>query len=191
MSGGYKLTFFNIFIIAVALSLDACGVALSIGINSLVTKKQKILFSISFAFFQLLFSFLGAYFGFLFNTYIIKVPKIIGGMIISIVGVFMIKEGFSKDKKEEKIFFNPGIYIVLGISVSIDALVIGFTALNSISGILNQLFSCLFIGAVTYIMSSISFFLAKKLKRIKPVKKYSSYIAGAILIIFGLKIMLF
>lgn len=104
------MNIYSLFVVAIALSLDAFGVALSIGLDSCVKRKNKLLFAISFGFFQFLCTFIGAYSGFLFNTYITYVPQIIGGMIIAFVGAFMIKEGF--DNKEEKLLLNFKMYFV-------------------------------------------------------------------------------
>ena len=90
---------YPLFTIALALSLDAFGVALCIGLNNQTKLVNKIGFIISFGLFQFLFSYIGAYAGFLFNTYVATMPSIIGGMIISLVGVVMIKEGFENERK--------------------------------------------------------------------------------------------
>ena len=57
------MNFLDIILIGLALAMDAFGVSLGIGINSSVIKKQKLLYIISFAFFQSLFTFLGGYLG--------------------------------------------------------------------------------------------------------------------------------
>lgn len=183
------MSFYSLFLIALALSLDAFGVALCIGLNNVINRSTKLLFASSFAFFQFLFSLIGAYAGFLFNTYIASMPKIIGGVLISIVGGMMLKEGLQS--KDECPLIKPGMCIVLGISVSIDAMVIGFTALNDISSNLVILRDTLFIGAITLVMSSTAFIISKYLKKISLVSKYADYIGGVILIIFGIKIMFF
>ncbi|MBC2580186.1 manganese efflux pump MntP family protein [Clostridium sp. DJ247] len=183
------MDFYSILLIAVALSLDAFGVALCIGLNSGIRINTKLLFATSFGFFQFLFSIVGAYAGFLFNTYIASVPKVIGGVLIAIVGVMMLKEGF--ENKGECPLIKPGMVIVLGVSVSIDAMVIGFTALNNITSNMAIIRSTLFIGVVTFILSSFAFFIARYLKKITIVGKYADYIGGVILIIFGLKMMFF
>ena len=73
-------------------------------------------------------------------------PSIIGGMIISLVGVVMIKEGFENEGKCP--LLKPKMYFILGISVSIDAMVVGFTVLNNITNVI--LFkNTLFIGGIT------------------------------------------
>lgn len=183
------MVFHSLFIIAMALSLDAFGVALCIGLNNNVKTNDKILFASSFGFFQFLFSILGAYTGFLFNRYIASVPSIIGGALIAIVGIMMLKEGF--ENKDECPAVKPGMAIILGISVSIDAMVIGFTTLHSAGNKFVIFSNTIFIGVVTLIVVSIAFFIAKYLKRIEIISKYADYIGGIILVIFGIKMMFF
>ena len=179
--------FYELLIIALALSLDAFGVALGIGLNDKARFNNKIAFAISFGFFQFLFAFVGAFAGFLFNTYVAAVPNIIGGIIIALVGVLMIKEGL--EDKDECPLLNAKMYIVLGISVSIDAMVVGFTAFNKVLSNTILLQDTLFIGIVTFIMSIGAFFISRYLKRIEAVGKYADYIGGVILILFGLKMI--
>ena len=179
----------SLLIIAVALSLDAFGVAISIGISKGIRKKNKLIFALSFGFFQFLFSFLGASAGFLFNTYVTVLPKLVGGIIIAAVGGFMIKEGF--EDKNENFLLKAKMYIVLGISVSIDALVIGFTALNNITSLNALVFNTVLIGIVTFLLSGIGFVIAKLLKKIELVAKYADFLGGIILILFGIKMILF
>lgn len=179
---------YSLFIIALALSLDAFGVALCIGLNDQTRFVNKLGFTISFGLFQFLFSYIGAYVGFLFNIYVVSMPSIIGGMIISFVGVIMIKEGFENAGKCP--LLKTKMYFILGVSVSIDAMVVGFTVLNNITKVI--LFkNTLFIGVVTLVMSSIAFVISRYLKKIEIVGKYADYIGGIILIIFGLKMMFF
>jgi putative Mn2+ efflux pump MntP len=179
---------YPLFIIALALSLDAFGVALCIGLNEKTRFSNKLGFIFSFAFFQFLFSYIGAYAGFLFNTYVASMPNIIGGMIIAVVGVIMIKEGF--ENKGKCPLLKPKMYFILGVSVSIDAMVVGFTVLNNTTKVI--LFqNTLFIGAVTLVVTAIAFIISTYLKRIEVLGKYADYIGGIVLIIFGLKMMFF
>lgn len=180
------MTLYTILIIALALSLDAFGVALSIGLNCEVKTINKACFCLSFGFFQFLFAFLGAFAGVIFNTYIASIPSLIGGIVIAIVGALMIKEGM--EEKEECILLKPQMYAVLGISVSIDALVVGFTALNTLSTSLMLPYTIL-IGVITFILCIMAFILSKFLHKIQFICKYADYIGGVILILFGLKMI--
>jgi putative Mn2+ efflux pump MntP len=106
------LDFYSLFLIALALSLDAFGVAICIGLNNQVKRKNKVYFAFSFGFFQFLCSITGAYAGFLFNMYIAAVPKVIGGIVIALVGILMIKEGL--ENKGECPLIKTSMYFVLG-----------------------------------------------------------------------------
>lgn len=183
------MEFYALTLIAIALSLDAFGVAMSLGLNENLKIKNKMQFAFSFGLFQFLFAFAGAYFGLLFNEYIVSVPNIVGGIIITGVGAYMVKEGY--EKKEECLLIKPGMPLILGISVSIDAMVIGFTVLNKIKNSLILLQNTLYIGLITFIFSVFAFFISKYLRKINILEKYSDYIGGIILIIFGLKMIIF
>lgn len=180
---------YSLLLIALALSLDAFGVAISIGMCNCMVRRHKIKFCFSFGFFQFLFSFIGAYAGFLFNTYVAAVPQVIGGMVISAVGIFMIKEGF--EKKSDTLLLDPKMYIVLGASVSIDALVVGFTVFNNISDHAVIISQTLFIGFVSGVISCIGFIISRYLRKINIITKYSDFVGGIILTLFGLKMMFF
>lgn len=183
------MKFYSLFLIAIALSLDAFGVALSVGLNNNADFKYKSSCALYFGFFQFLFAIIGSYAGFLFNKYIVTMPQIIGGIIICIVGIIMIKEG--TENKDSCRLLKPGMNIILGVSVSIDAMVVGFTALNKIQSGLLILEYTLFIGLVTLFMSILAFIISRYLKKIDLIGKYADYIGGVILIIFGLKMIFF
>lgn len=183
------MNLYTLFLISLALSLDAFGVSLCIGLNNRIRLKQKLLFAFSFGFFQFFFSLIGAFTGFLFNTYIVSVPTTIGGIVIAAVGVLMIKQGI--ENKGECPYLDPRMYFILGVSVSIDAMVIGFTVLNSFSNVIVLLDQTIFIGVFTVIVSILGFIIAKYLKRIKIISRYADYIGGIILIIFGVKMIFF
>jgi len=180
------MSLYFVLSIAFALSLDAFGVALSLGLNKGLRYIKKIIFSISFGFFQFLFALIGALMGMIFSQFVTCIPNVAGGIIIAFVGVMMINEGFKK--KEGNILIDPRMYVVLGISVSIDAMVVGFTALNSLN-FLYLIIDCLIIGVISLIMTCIAFIISKYLKRISLVSCYAEYIGGIILIIFGLKLI--
>ncbi|WP_244834761.1 manganese efflux pump [Clostridium sp. BJN0001] len=179
----------DIFIIALALSMDAFGVSLAIGLNKSIKKMNKIKFILSFAIFQFLFSYIGGIAGHLFDIYIMNIPSIVGGIVILIVGIFMIVDGFKE--KEDKIFIKRGMLIILGISVSIDALVIGFTVLHKIASNVLLLTDTVFIGLVTLFMSTVAFFLSRNLRKFKLISRYADYFGGGVLVFFALKMIFF
>lgn len=183
------MTIESLLLIALAVSLDAFGVAIAIGLNERATVVNKLGFALSFGFFQFLCSFIGGIGGRLFTEHVAAVPSIIGGIVIVIVGILMIKEGV--EEKEDNFILTFKMYFVLGISVSIDAVVVGFIALSSISSITTLGLATAIIGIVTMAMSLIAFILSKFLGKINVVGKYGDYIGGIILILFGIKMIFF
>ncbi|GAA0116873.1 manganese efflux pump [Clostridium senegalense] len=172
--------------IAIAVGLDASAVAFGIGLNEKVEMKDKCCLTLSFGFFQFLFSFIGGSLGKTFSDNIITVPTIISGMVIAIVGIMMIKEGM--ENQGEYPLLSGKIYFIIGISVSIDAMVVGFITLINITYGILMIYS-LIIGSIALIMSIISFIISKYLGRINLIGKYANYIGGVILILFGLKMI--
>lgn len=75
----------------------------------------------------------------------------------------MLKEGY--DNKGECPLIKPSMYIILGVSVSIDAMVVGFTVFHNINNIFIMLKYTIFIGIVTLIASIGAFFISKYLKK--------------------------
>lgn len=176
-----------LLLISIALSLDACGIALCIGLNGKLSLKERAGFIFSFGFFQFLLSLIGALLGTVFTKYVASIPNIAGGIVIIIVGVLMVNDGRKNEGK--CILLKKGIYFVLGISVSIDAMVIGFTVLSSFKNYGTLIGDTLIIGLVTIINSIIAFYVARYLKRIELLSKYADYIGGIILIAFGLRMI--
>lgn len=183
------MNLYDVLIIGVALAMDAFGITLSIGINPIVNRKHKIKFLLSFAFFQFLFTYLGGTLGYLFDTYITNIPSIAGGIIIGIIGVLILIDGF-KDKENE-ILIKNSTCILLGISVSIDALVIGFTAFHVITRNLLLCINSILIGLITLFICTLGFFICRYIKKIRFVTAYANFFAGIALIFFGFKMIIF
>lgn len=183
------MTIEDLMLIALAVSLDAFGVAIAIGINDKATVLNKLGFALSFGTFQFLCSFVGGIGGKLFTENVATVPAIFGGIVIVIVGILMIKEGM--EDNNDNLILSFKMYFILGISVSIDAIVVGFIAFSSVGSIANLGIATGIVGIVTTAMSLMAFILAKFLGKINVVGKYGDYIGGIILILFGLEMIFF
>lgn len=176
------------FIFGLALSLDAFGVALGIGCGNKLNIKEEVSIIFSFAFFQYLFIFLGGILGNYINNNVFSISEFVSGLVIILLGILLLKEG---NKNEEKcIYYNLSFwkYVVLGISVSIDALGVGFSILFKYS-IYTLLINSLIVGAVTLVLTFISLKIVKYIRNFGLLEKYSAYIGGFILIVFGLRMI--
>ena len=178
----------NIIFIAIALALDAFGVALGVGCGTKMKFKEKSGIVFSFAFFQFLFALLGAGLGSYIDKNIFNITGYISGIVILFIGLLLLWEGYKDDEACMYANLKFWTYIVLGISVSIDALGVGFSALYSFSSAV--IFgNTLIIGIVTAILTTISFVVVTHIKNFLIVEKYADYIGGIVLIIFGIKMI--
>ncbi|SFD33233.1 manganese efflux pump MntP family protein [Clostridium uliginosum] len=179
----------EVIMIGIALSMDAFGITLSIGLSSMLTKRNKIKFILSFSVFQFLFAYIGGGLGYLFDTYIISISSVCGGIIIGIVGVLMIFDGIKNE--ESDVLIKNSTCIILGISVSIDALVIGFTVFHHLGSNLILMVNSLLIGLITLFICTLGFFICRYIKKLKFVTKYANFLGGLALILFACKMIFF
>lgn len=180
----------RIIFIAFALALDAFGVSLGIGCSQKLKRREQVFIIISFGFFQALFSLTGAILGRYINMNFFDITGYLSGGIITLMGLLLLKEGFNNQKNEEEPKgLNPLAYIVLGISVSIDALGVGFSVLYQDPFSLVAIYS-IYIGLVASFLTGVAFPLSKSVKNIGIVEKYADYIGGVILVIFGIKMLI-
>ena len=183
------MNLYYVIIIGLALAMDAFGITLSIGINPIISTKHKVKFLLSFAFFQFLFTYIGGSLGYLFDTYITNISSITGGIIMGLVGILILIDGLKE--KENELLIKNSTCIILGISVSIDALVIGFTAFHLVLDNLLLCIESILIGLITLFICTLGFFICNYIKRIKFIATYANLFAGITLILFGLKMIFF
>lgn len=179
----------DIVLIAVALALDASGVSMGIACGTKLNFKNRLSLILAFGFFQFLFALSGALLGNYINTQIIKITDIASGIIILVIGIILFQEGF---KKEEECIYRRLTFwtvVILGISVSIDALGIGFSVMHR-EVLFEMINKSLIIGLVASFFTFFSLNIIRYLKRIILIEKYSDFIAGVILIIFGINMIL-
>ena len=178
----------HILLIALALALDAFGVALGLGCGNILLRKQKIALITSFGFFQFSLAFIGAIFGSYIDNNFFEISNYLSGAVILFIGLLLLKEGYERDEVCTYITFSLYSYIVFGVSVSIDALGVGFSLMNSLS--FNSIFiNSLIIGLISLIMTAIAFVIVRFIKHLELVEKYADYIGGLILVIFGLNMI--
>jgi len=183
------MNLFDVIVIGIALAMDAFGITLGIGLNSTVNRPHKVKFLLSFAFFQFLFTYVGGTLGYLFDTYVTSIPSIAGGIIMGIVGILIIIDGFKE--KDNDILIKNSTCIILGISVSIDALVVGFTAFHHIERNLLLCVNSILIGLITLFICTLGYFICRYIRKIQFVTTYANFFAGIALIFFGLKMIFF
>lgn len=176
--------FSEIFLIGLALSMDACGVSISNALAFNDFKKNKVITtSILFGIFQGIMPLIGYFTGGIFSSFIVKWSKFIIFIILGILGFKMLIEGFSQ---KEDIISQKNLTIKTmffqAIATSIDAFAVGIT-FNASN--VNIIFAVSIIAITTTILCLISSLFAKKFGNI--LKDKAIIFGGIILIVIAIK----
>ena len=182
------MTLWELFIIAVGLSMDAFAVSICKGLCvKKVTFKHAAICGGYFGAFQALMPVIGFVLGVQFKDLITGIDHWIALILLGLIGANMIRESLSKEEESVDCSFCVRAMLPLAIATSIDALAVGvtFAAMDIGSRIW---FAVLFIGVVTFVLSAIGV----KIGNVFGVKFKSKaeFFGGAVLILMGLKIFL-
>ena len=184
------MTFIEILLIGIGLSMDAFAVALSKGLSMRkLNMKAGILIAVFFGFFQAFMPFIGWLVCRNFEKYITRVDHWIVFVLLGFIGIKMIVDAVKEARKEEKEEKDDRIRIgelfLLAIATSIDALAVGISyAFLSI----NIWSSITIIGITTLILSFIGVLIGCKFGARFQTK--AQIAGGIILILVGVKILL-
>lgn len=176
----------EVWILAVALSMDAFAVSIGLG-----TKKQRSSASLALmagAYFGL-FQALMPLFGYLAGKGVLSwveayAPWIAFGLLV-LIGGKMIYESFSEGVEEDICQITHRVMLILAIATSIDAMAAGF-ALNLLD--VAPLLACLIIGATTYAFSVAGVYVG--IKSGAWLESKAELLGGIVLILMGLKMLI-
>jgi manganese efflux pump family protein len=178
--------FVQIMIISVSLAMDAFSVSIAGGIKS---QRAKILHAIKvaafFGVFQASMPFLGWFLGELMKDFIAAFSHWIAFILLSIIGIKMIREALDQDENEKKNLLDTKTLIFLSIATSIDAFIVGIS-LNLLT--LPFFVSVMTIGVVTFILSFVGFLFGKKIGTL--FGKNVEIFGGVMLLLIGCNILL-
>ena len=183
------MDFFTVVIIGIGLAMDCFAVALARGSQPGIDKARlALLFAIVFGLFQAGMTLIGWAAGSLFIDVIAPYDHWIAFIILLIIGVKMIVEGF-KDKQEEENrptnFRQITWVLLLAVATSLDALAIGlgFAFLNT-----DIIVPSLVIGLIAGLFAIAGVFLGTRLEKILGNK--IEVLGGIILVGIGIKVLL-
>ena len=182
------MTYTDIFLIGIGLSMDAYAVAVckSLAIGRFDIKKAFII-ALWFGAFQGIMPVLGYLLGSVVSGIISRYSGIVAFILLTIIGAGMIREALKKEDEEGSCDADVGFSVMLAAAVatSIDALSVGvtFSAYD-----MNIVASALLIAATTFCISLFAV-------RIGTVfgaryKDKAELFGGIILILIGLKLLL-
>lgn len=176
------MSYSEILILAIALSIDACVVSFSYGLC--IENKRRIqsfLLAITTGIFQAIMPMIGYTFTDMVKIFLEPYSKWIVFIIFMYLGITFIKDSLTKED-ERNVCVNLKTLLLIGIATSIDA----FSAGISLS-LTNtpMIFSSLVIGIVTFINSLIGYWSGNCLKSFNP--KVLEILGGIALIALAIK----
>jgi len=192
------MSLIELFILAVGLSMDAFAVSICKGLSlRKVTFKECGKVGLYFGGFQGGMPLIGFILGVQFKDYITSIDHWIAFILLSFIGINMIRESMEKDEDggivdlteaavgEEGNQLGFKNMVMLAIATSIDALAVGVTFAFLQVDIIPAVS---FIGIVTFILSAIGVKIGNVFGT--KYKSKAEFAGGAILILMGIKILL-
>ncbi len=186
------MSIFELFIIAVGLSMDAFAVAVCKGLSVYKLKpKHMLITGLWFGGFQGLMPLIGYLLGSTFDKYITPVDHWVAFVLLGIIGANMIKESISKDDECDcedggDNAFSVKTMFVMAIATSIDALAVGITF--ALLPDVNITAAVVFIAVITFALSCVGIKIGNVFGA--KFKSKAEFAGGIILILMGTKILL-
>lgn len=177
---------YELFIIAVGLSMDALAVAICKGLSmAKMSWKKGVIVGLWFGGFQALMPLIGYLLGAQFQSKITAFDHWIAFILLGLIGGNMVREGISGDEEKTDDSVSIKSMLPLAIATSIDALAVGVTfAFLRV----NIIYAVSFIGVVTFLLSTVGVKVGNVFGA--KYKSKAEIVGGVILILMGLKILI-
>lgn len=187
---------FTLILLAVGLSMDAFAVSICKGLAiKKLSFRHMLIIGSWFGGFQAIMPMIGYLLGMQFAKFVNSFAPWIAFILLLLIGINMIRESFSKEKKEgeetDAIGFKTMFF--MAIATSIDALAVGITfacvpvSIIHAAALLNTILAVIIIGITTFIISVAGVKIGNIFGNI--YKNKAEFIGGVILILLGIKII--
>ena len=182
--------FFELFLLAVGLSMDAFAVSLCKGLTmKKASVKGMASCGIWFGGFQALMPLIGFLLGSLFAEQIVAIDHWVSFILLAAIGANMLKEAFSKEEDcdcDKNADFSVKTMFTMAVATSIDALAVGISL--AMAGNVDIWSAVALIGVITCVLSAIGVKIGSIFG--DKFEKKAQIAGGVILILLGLKILL-
>ena len=180
------MSFWEIFLLAVGVSMDAFAVSIGKGLSAKrVSWREALLVAVWFGGFQALMPVVGYYLGVSFADLVEKVDHWIAFGLLLLIGGNMIREALKGEGESVDSSFAFKTMLLLAIATSIDALAVGV----SFAFLQTPLWSSVaLIGVTTALFSAVGLLIGKKVGM--RFHKGAEILGGVILIAIGIKILI-
>lgn len=187
----------NIILISIVLGLDAFSLSLGMGLKR-VSRKYELRFALAVGLLHILMPLLGLNLGLLAGKFLGKWAARLGAVVLFYIAIDFIRKGYEESKiqrikfnERHRVFESPAslksswkAIFVLAVSVSIDALTVGFSL-----GTFNMpvLISSAIMGATAGSMTLLGFASGRIFSRI--LGSYAQIFGGLLLFILAVKML--
>ena len=184
---GGSMGIFELFLLALGLSMDAFAVSICKGLaTETLRPRHMVIVGLWFGGFQALMPLLGYFLGASFQRYITAVDHWVAFVLLVLIGGNMIRESFSCEAEHADGSLSPAVMAPMAVATSIDALAVGITF--ALLPDVQIVPAVSFIGVITFLLSA----LGVKVGNVfgARYKSKAEFLGGAILVLLGLKILL-
>ena len=181
------MTFGELFLLGVGLSMDAFAVSICKGLAMpKATLKAELSCGVWFGGFQALMPTIGFFLGTLFAAAIKAVDHWVAFGLLALIGINMLREAMDRECEEHSADMSFKTMFVMAVATSIDALAVGISL--AMAGNVNIWAAAALIGVTTFALSA----LGVKIGNIfgSRFEKKAEAAGGIILILLGVKILL-
>ena len=181
------MDFLEIFLIAIALSMDAFAVSICKGLKmKKLNLKHTALIALFFGGFQALMPLLGWFAGKSFEKFVTSFDHWIAFGLLAFIGIKMICDSFKNEEDDNCDTFDIKELFLMAVATSIDALAVGITFALDKTVIILPAVSI--IGVTTFVLAAIGVFIGYRFG--SRYKNKAELAGGIILVLIGVKILL-
>ncbi len=180
------MSYLELFVIAVGLSMDAIAVTICKGLSVRRLKpRHNLICGLYFGGFQALMPVIGWLLGRQFESLIKSIDHWIAFALLVLIGANMIREAVKNEEENLNDSFSPKTMLPLAVATSIDALAVGVTfAFLDVSIVP----AVSMIGATTFILSAVGVKIGNVFGA--KYKSKAELVGGIVLVAMGVKILI-
>lgn len=196
------MSIFDVFMMGIALSMDAVAVSMTNGmLEPKMRMRKALLIALFFGVFQAVMPLLGYYGSAAFSDIVAIIAPWVSFFLLTFIGGKAIfdhirekkesSQSIGRNKLVVKQSLSLGKLFMQAIATSIDALAIGVSLLaqDTLGALPFSVFACVgIIGCVTFLLSAVSVQLGKSLG--DALSENAEAIGGFVLIVIGLRLLL-
>ncbi|RNB82030.1 manganese efflux pump [Brevibacillus fluminis] len=175
--------FITLLLISLALGMDAFSLGIGVGMGKL-RLREVLSISTTIGLFHVAMPLLGIWIGHTLSSVVGDIAILIGGGVLIALGIHMLWSGFTQEEKQSQLYTKGFGLILFAVSVSLDALSVGFSF-----GLIevNQLLAVTLFGVTGGLMAGCGLMIGRSFGG--WLGDYSEIIGGVILILFGCKFL--